>query len=129
MYRTPAATWRFIAWTACILVASTLGRAGAAETAAEPYLQLRERILKANAADRRVPVIPPKDQKLRVIIDADAHNEIDDVWAIALALLSPERFQIEGFVAAKFLDLQRFRIALCNAPQTRAKARGQCLSR
>jgi len=37
-----------------------------------------------------------------VIIDTDAANEIDDQWALALALLSQERFQIEGFVAANF---------------------------
>ena len=30
-------------------------------------------------------------------------NEIDDQWAIALAILSPERFQVEGFVAAPYL--------------------------
>ncbi len=52
--------------------------------------------------DRQVPVIPLKDQPLRVIIDSDAKNEIDDQWAIALAILSPERFAIEGFVAAHF---------------------------
>jgi len=32
-----------------------------------------------------------------VIIDSDAKNEIDDQWAIGLAILSPERFEIEGF--------------------------------
>jgi inosine-uridine nucleoside N-ribohydrolase len=50
-----------------------------------------------------VPVIPPAGQQIRVIIDSDAKNEIDDQWAIALAILSPERFQIEGFVAAPYL--------------------------
>ena len=52
--------------------------------------------------DRKVPVIPPKDQQIRVIIDSDAKNEIDDQWAIALAILAPERFNIEGFVGATF---------------------------
>jgi hypothetical protein len=51
-----------------------------------------------------VPVIPPKGQHIRVIIDTDAKNEIDDQWAIALAILSPERFKIEGFVAAPYLS-------------------------
>ena len=55
------------------------------------------------ADDRRLPVIPPKDKQIRVIIDSDAKNEIDDQWAIALAVLSPERFKIEGFVAAPYL--------------------------
>lgn len=51
---------------------------------------------------RRVAEIPPRGQRLRVIIDSDAKNEIDDQWAIALAILSPERFEIEGFVGANF---------------------------
>jgi inosine-uridine nucleoside N-ribohydrolase len=51
---------------------------------------------------RRVPEIPPADQKLRVVIDSDAKNEVDDQWALALAILSPERFEIEGFVGANF---------------------------
>ena len=54
------------------------------------------------ADERIVPVIPPAGQRLRVIIDSDAKNEIDDQWAIALAILSPERFAIEGFVGAHF---------------------------
>lgn len=52
--------------------------------------------------NRAVPVIPPKGERLRVVIDSDAKNEIDDQWAIALAILSPERFDIEGFVGANF---------------------------
>ncbi|MGC9360137.1 MAG: hypothetical protein ACP5G7_07160 [Anaerolineae bacterium] len=51
---------------------------------------------------RAVPGIPPRGQKLRVVIDSDAKNEIDDQWAIALAILSLERLQIEGFVAANY---------------------------
>ncbi|WP_299531502.1 nucleoside hydrolase [Ulvibacterium sp.] len=49
-----------------------------------------------------VPIIPPNDEKIRTIIVTDAKNEIDDVWAIALAILSPERLQIEGFVGSNF---------------------------
>jgi len=37
-----------------------------------------------------------------VVIDSDAKNEIDDQYAIALAILSPERFDVEGFVSANF---------------------------
>lgn len=51
---------------------------------------------------RVVPVIPPKEQQINVIIDADAKNEIDDQWALTLALLSPERFNILGIVGATF---------------------------
>lgn len=48
------------------------------------------------------PKIPPKGEKMRVIIVSDATNEIDDVWAIALAILYPERFDIEGFVGSNY---------------------------
>jgi inosine-uridine nucleoside N-ribohydrolase len=58
----------------------------------------------SHAQERSVPQFPPGEGKIRVIIDADAANEIDDQWAIALALLSPERFKIEGFVAAHYGD-------------------------
>lgn len=51
---------------------------------------------------RSVPQIPSRDKKLRVVIDTDAKNEIDDQWAIALTILSPERFDIQGFVGANF---------------------------
>lgn len=51
---------------------------------------------------RKVPAIPPKGQRLRLLIDSDAKNEIDDQYALALAILSPERFAIEGFVGANF---------------------------
>ena len=54
--------------------------------------------------DRKVPEIPPQGERVRVVIDSDAKNEIDDQWAIALALLSPERFEIEGFVGANFAN-------------------------
>jgi hypothetical protein len=37
-----------------------------------------------------------------MIIVSDATNEIDDIWAIALALFHPERFQIEGFVGSNY---------------------------
>ena len=58
----------------------------------------------AVAAERIVPQVPPKDKAIRVIIDTDAACEIDDLYAIALAVLSPDRFKIEGFVAAHWGD-------------------------
>ncbi len=47
---------------------------------------------------------PPPSGPLRVIIDADAANEVDDQFALALALGSPERLRLEGLVAAHFGD-------------------------
>lgn len=49
-----------------------------------------------------VPRIPPSGERIRLLIVSDATNEIDDVWAIALALLYPERFDIEGFVGSNY---------------------------
>jgi len=42
------------------------------------------------------------DGPLRVVIDTDAANEIDDQFALALALLAPERLKIEAITAAPF---------------------------
>jgi purine nucleosidase len=92
--------FRSFVWAAAALLAVSL--AHGQDAPFEPYHVTRLGVEQAEAPARRVPVIPPKGQKIRVIIDADAHNEIDDVWAIALALLSPERLQIEGFVAANY---------------------------
>lgn len=39
---------------------------------------------------------------VRVIIDTDAANEIDDQYALAWALLSPERLHLEGVTAAPY---------------------------
>lgn len=74
----------------------------ATDAPAGSYRQRREQILQRDPKARKVPVIPAKGKQIRVLIDSDARNEIDDTWAIALALLSPERFKIEGFVAANF---------------------------
>jgi hypothetical protein len=55
-------------------------------------------------AERAVPRIPPRGRVLRTLIDTDAKAEIDDLYAIALAMLSPERFRIEGFVGSNFMN-------------------------
>ena len=58
------------------------------------------------AKDRPQAPWPPPEGRLRVIIDADADNEIDDQYALALALAinRQDRFKIEGLVAAHFGD-------------------------
>jgi inosine-uridine nucleoside N-ribohydrolase len=73
-----------------------------AQSAAQRYRERSDALQSADFDQRRVPAIPEPGQQLRVIIDTDAANEIDDQWALALALLSPERFHIEGIVAANF---------------------------
>ncbi len=57
-----------------------------------------------SADARPVPELPAAGEKIRVIIDTDAANEIDDLYALALALVMPERFEIEGIVAAHYGD-------------------------
>jgi purine nucleosidase len=54
------------------------------------------------AAERPVAPWPPPSGQLRLIIDTDAANEIDDQHALALVLGSLDRFRLEGMVAAHF---------------------------
>ena len=45
---------------------------------------------------------PPPSGQLRVIIDTDTANEVDDQFALVLALGSPGRLKLEGVVAAHY---------------------------
>lgn len=58
--------------------------------------------LEALGAQRPPAPWPPPPGPLRVIIDTDAGNEIDDQYAMSLALGFPERIHLEGIVAAHF---------------------------
>ncbi len=68
----------------------------------QEYVKPHRLFQRYDYSQRVAPVVPPKGEKMRVIIDTDAYNEIDDQWAIVLALLSQDRFKIEGFVAANY---------------------------
>ncbi|MGI9627161.1 MAG: nucleoside hydrolase, partial [Longimicrobiales bacterium] len=52
--------------------------------------------------ERMRQLLAPPTGKMRVVIDTDAANEIDDQWTIAWALLSQDRLDIEGMYAAPF---------------------------
>ena len=52
-------------------------------------------------AEARAPRTEAERQPIRIIIDADTANEIDDFYAIVRALLAPE-FQVEGLCSATF---------------------------
>lgn len=52
--------------------------------------------------DRLVPVVPPKGKSLRLVLDTDFANEIDDIYALALAIAYPERIRLEGIVGAHY---------------------------
>ncbi len=59
-------------------------------------------------------MLEPPSGKLRVVIDSDAKNEIDDQWAITWALLSQDQLEIEGLYAAPF-SFQHHRAPLLQA--------------
>jgi inosine-uridine nucleoside N-ribohydrolase len=48
-----------------------------------------------------VPALPP-DGAVRVVLDTDTDNEIDDQFAVVYALLSPERIRLEALYAAPY---------------------------
>ena len=52
--------------------------------------------------ERRKEMLAPRPGRVRVVIDTDAANEVDDQFAITWGLLSPERLDIEAIVAAPF---------------------------
>lgn len=51
--------------------------------------------------ERMKRLAPPKG-KVHAVIDSDTYNEVDDQFAIAYALLSPEKLQIDAIYAAPF---------------------------
>jgi len=50
----------------------------------------------------RVQRLEPVTCRVRVVVDTDAANEIDDHFALAYAILSPERLAVEAVYAAPF---------------------------
>lgn len=46
-------------------------------------------------------LIPPKG-KIRMVLDTDTYNEVDDQFALCYALLSPEKIKLEAVYAAPF---------------------------
>jgi purine nucleosidase len=54
------------------------------------------------SAARRIERLTPPDGPVRMVLDTDTYNEIDDQFAIAHALLSPDRLRVEAIYAAPF---------------------------
>ena len=46
----------------------------------------------------------PGPGRVRVVVDTDTYNEIDDQYAVAYSLLSPERMSVEAIYAAPFVN-------------------------
>lgn len=51
---------------------------------------------------KRIERLQPKSGILRMVLDTDTYNEVDDQFALAHALLSPERLDVEAIYAAPF---------------------------
>jgi purine nucleosidase len=45
---------------------------------------------------------PPAEKKVRMVLDTDTYNEVDDQFALAYAFLSNDKVQLEGVYAAPF---------------------------
>jgi inosine-uridine nucleoside N-ribohydrolase len=56
----------------------------------------------SDAALRRM--LEPPTGKVPVVIDTDTYNEIDDQYAVAYGLLSPDRMDVEAIYAAPYLN-------------------------
>lgn len=69
--------------------------------------------------ERALRLVPPKG-KVRAVIDSDTYNEVDDQFAIAYALMSPERLDVQAIYAAPFSSafLARMMNADVNIPMT-----------
>ena len=52
----------------------------------------------------RLEKLQPPDDKVRMVIDTDTYNEIDDQFEVVHALLSPEKLSVEGIYAAPFFN-------------------------
>jgi purine nucleosidase len=52
----------------------------------------------------RLERLQPLTGKVRIVLDTDTYNEIDDQYAVVYALLSPERIAVEALYAAPFFN-------------------------
>lgn len=46
--------------------------------------------------------LAPPERPVRIVLDTDTYNEIDDQFAVVYALLSPEHMTVEALHAAPF---------------------------
>lgn len=51
---------------------------------------------------RRLALLEPPTGRVRLVLDTDTDNEIDDQFALVYALLSPERLEVEAVYAAPY---------------------------
>lgn len=60
--------------------------------------------LTAQDSARLQTMLEPPTGKVPVVIDTDTFNEIDDQYAVAYAIMSPERMKVEAVYAAPFVN-------------------------
>jgi inosine-uridine nucleoside N-ribohydrolase len=61
-------------------------------------------VSKEPVSTRRLPRVPEPGERIPLLIDTDCGCEVDDQFAIALAVHCPDRFDIRGFVATHYHD-------------------------
>jgi inosine-uridine nucleoside N-ribohydrolase len=54
------------------------------------------------AESARIARLEPRPGRLRMVLDTDTYNEVDDQFALVYALLAPERLSVEAVYAAPF---------------------------
>src|SRR5690606_14880309 len=52
--------------------------------------------------EQRLARLAPVNQRVRVVLDTDTFNEVDDQFAVVHALLSPDTMNVEAIYAAPF---------------------------
>lgn len=51
---------------------------------------------------RRIEMLEPPEDRVRMVLDTDTYNEIDDQFAVVHAILSPDQLNLEAIYAAPF---------------------------
>ena len=69
----------------------------------------------------RARLMPPSGSPVRLLIDTDTANEIDDQYALAWALLSPEHMTVEAVTAEPFSFADTARERLCQGTKRRRR--------
>ncbi len=59
---------------------------------------------RAQTVDLQRLLTIPGAGRVRAVLDTDTYNEIDDQYAVAYSLLSPERMSVEAIYAAPFVN-------------------------
>ena len=68
------------------------------------YMPMNAQKFPILSESQRVRQLEPPRGKVRMVLDTDTFNEIDDQFALVYSLLSPEKLDIEAVYAAPFLN-------------------------